>query len=167
MCLLLIISSQNGSQMDGGHHPILKAVCPVALAASSPVTKSPESEGPQDSKGSLPVTDSPAPQPDPDAWIQVEKRHRQTKVPMPAVILSCSSRILRSLCSPDVSCSPSLCFHLSPVSVLVMTCVFSAPLLPQLSKLTSSLQLSTSYSHDCPFHPLSCLIILPFLKNHL
>uniref|UniRef100_H3D4C9 La ribonucleoprotein 1B n=1 Tax=Tetraodon nigroviridis TaxID=99883 RepID=H3D4C9_TETNG len=71
------------------------SVCPVAPVASSPVTKSPE--GPQDSKGPLPAADGPAPQPapDPDAWIQVEKRHRQTKVP---------------------------------------------PLLPQLSKLTFSLQ---------------------------
>lgn len=73
---------------------IVKVVCPVALVASSPVTKSPESEGPQDSKGSLPVTDGPAPQPDPDAWIQVEKRHRQTKVAMPAAILRCSSHTL-------------------------------------------------------------------------
>uniref|UniRef100_H3D4C8 La ribonucleoprotein 1B n=1 Tax=Tetraodon nigroviridis TaxID=99883 RepID=H3D4C8_TETNG len=58
------------------------SVCPVAPVASSPVTKSPE--GPQDSKGPLPAADGPAPQPapDPDAWIQVEKRHRQTKVPM-------------------------------------------------------------------------------------
>lgn len=145
----------------------MKAVCPVALVALLPVTKSPESEGPQDSKGSLPVTDGPAHQPDPDAWIQVEKRHRQTKVPMPAVILSCSSHILHSLCSPDVSCFPSLPVHLSPGSVLVMTCVFSAPLLPQLSKLTSSLQLSTSCSQNSSFHPLLHLIILSVLKNHL
>lgn len=148
-------------------HLILKAVCPVALLASSPVTKSPESEGPQNSKGPLPVTDSPAPKPDPDAWIQVEKRHRQTKVPMPSVILSCSSHILCALCSPDVSCSPSLRLHLSPGSVLVMTCVFSAPLLSQLSKLTSSLQLSTSCSHNCSFRLLSYLIFLPVLKKHL
>ena len=135
-------------------------MCPVALVASSPVIKSPESKGPQEqgSKGLLPVTDSPTPQPDPDAWIQVEKRHRQTKVLTLAAFFSCSCHILRSLCSPDVSCSPSLCFHLLPASVLVMTCVFSAPLLPQLSKLTSSLQLSTFCSHNCSFQPLSSFI---------
>lgn len=66
----------------------------VALLASSPVTKSPEPEEPQDSKASLPIADSAAPQPDPDAWIQVEKRHRQTKVQMCAVVPSFSSRLL-------------------------------------------------------------------------
>lgn len=141
------------SNQRGRCRTILKAVCPVALVASSPVTKSPESEGPQDSKGPPPVPDGPAPQPDPDAWIQVEKRHRQTKVPRRALLRSCSSHILRSLCSPDVSCSPSLPFHLPPGSVLVMTCVFSAPLLPQLSNLTSSLQLSTSCCRNCSLHP--------------
>lgn len=60
------------------------------------MTKSPEPEEPPDSKGSLPVTDNAAPQPDPDpdAWIQVEKRHRQTKVGMRAAVPSCSSRLL-------------------------------------------------------------------------
>lgn len=55
------------------------------LSASSPLkTTPPESAEPQDSaepssssQESLLATDAPAPQPDPDAWIQVEKRHRQ------------------------------------------------------------------------------------------
>lgn len=66
---------------------MLKVACDVsALSASSPVkTTPPESAEPQEdsaepsssSQESLPATDAPAPQPDPDAWIQVEKRHRQ------------------------------------------------------------------------------------------
>lgn len=65
-------------------------MCDVSgLSASSSVEKTPpESAEPRDSaeassrsQESLPDRDSPAPdaapQPDPDAWIQVEKRHRQ------------------------------------------------------------------------------------------
>lgn len=61
----------------------------LGLSASSPVKKTPESAEPQDStdpssssQESLSTSDAskdaPAPKPDPDAWIQVEKRHRQT-----------------------------------------------------------------------------------------
>ncbi|KAI3367390.1 hypothetical protein L3Q82_026251 [Scortum barcoo] len=55
-------------------------------SALSPVKETPpaESTGPQDSaeqssssQESPPTKDAPAPKPDPDAWIQVEKRHRQ------------------------------------------------------------------------------------------
>lgn len=119
------------------------------------MTKSPEPEEPQDSKGSPPITDNAAPQPDPDAWIQVEKRHRQTKVQMrrgPVVLLSPPL--------PDSSCSSCLHSHLSPGSVSVTTPVFSAPLPPQPSKLTSSLQLSTSCSQ------LKYLFLSSFILPH-
>eukprot|EP00066_Takifugu_rubripes_P029253 XP_011618519.1 PREDICTED: la-related protein 1B isoform X1 [Takifugu rubripes] len=79
-------------------------------SASSPVTKSPEPEEPQDSKGSLPITDSAAPQPDPDAWIQVEKRHRQTKcVSDDACVLSSSppSALQTDLLPTDRSDAPA------------------------------------------------------------
>lgn len=66
----------------------------VLFSASSPVEKTPpESSGPQDSaeasscsQESLPDTPL-APQPDPDAWIQVEKRHRQTTAKAKVLLL--------------------------------------------------------------------------------
>lgn len=108
----------------------MKAVFPAAVVASPPVKKTPESEGPPDSKGPLPAADSPAPQPDPDAWIQVEKRHRQTKVAVLALLppllpppsLSIFTRCFLLSFSPPFACqcvSDDMCvLSSSPPSTL-------------------------------------------------
>lgn len=138
-----------------------------------------ESAEPQDSaepasssqESLLPATDASkdAPKLDPDAWIQVEKRHRQPSGK--AKVENLNLRVLASyfhpflppfsfcvsphfilLTSSILPCSPFLLFvsicvlHPSACSMSVMMCVLSAPLLPQRSDLnlnTSPLQLST------------------------
>lgn len=120
-----------------------------AFSASSPMVKTPpQSTEPQDSaedascgQESLPVRDTPAPKSDPDAWIQVEKRHRQTKVKLWRIklylyfslsfLISCLVLCFSSiLWSPVIYCCLSVCIYPSSSSLLVLTCMFSAPLPP-------------------------------------
>lgn len=157
---------------------MLKVACDVsALSASSPVkTTPPESAEPQEdsaepsssSQESLPATDAPAPQPDPDAWIQVEKRHRQPPG-KPKVVNNRRGEIQLEVltsftashfhfhpffflflitffifsCPPSSILSsclpPCLCpTPFSAGSMSVMMCVLSALLLPQHSNPTTS-----------------------------
>lgn len=173
------------------------------LSASPPVkTTPPESAEPQDSaeasscsQDSLTDMDAPAPQPDPDAWIQVEKRHRQppgkTKVlkfrPAYIFIFHPLHVLTSSTLCAVVSCCPYLCLCLPPVGqqhVSDEVSVFSSspPSALQPNRFPSSVEYFLLSAHSSPcflklytFIPYVCFLFFilthlpnhPFLENHV